>query len=218
MYDDVYEQMVVSGVAEKLSMPAYFDKNGNETTSSNAFGLPTHYKLIHSNYVVFVDECGSNTNQKDDGYCGGEMFVLPSESSDGGMKGSCTNLHFTVMCFMSGNGEEIMCAVILNYEKEAHKIPLSWKLGIDITNKLNDASTIVELLEKNSGEEGAMREGHFCKFNGINVPCFVGTSPKASITSQLLCKMLQFFKLMLTKNFNLMCKKKTEKSKTSETN
>jgi hypothetical protein len=37
-----------------------------------------------------------------------------------------------------------------------------------------------------------MEDGPTCTFNGKNVPCFVCSSPKASISSQFLSDMLEF--------------------------
>jgi hypothetical protein len=59
------------------------------------------------------------------------------------------------------------------------EIPLSWKLGVDIT--------VDDVNNKNM----VMRGGPTCTYNGKEIPAFFGTSPKASITSQLLADMLK---------------------------
>jgi hypothetical protein len=49
-------------------------------------------------YVLFVDETGCNTNQKDDGHVGGKLFVLPTDDSDVAPIGA-TDIHFTLFAF-----------------------------------------------------------------------------------------------------------------------
>ncbi len=73
-----------------------------------------------------------------------------------------------------------MCAVIFKSELPVSKIPLSWKLGIDITiNDLEDRAVV-------------MKGGPCCTYNDKEAPCFYGTALKASITSNLLADMLKF--------------------------
>jgi hypothetical protein len=193
MYDNVYDTMVDAGVAELLPEPVTYDIYGVETTDPKLmYGCPTKYKMIHPEMILFADECGSNTNQATDGHVGGQLFVLPSDRCSTGILGMVTDIHFTVLCFTSGIGEPVMCAVILKSEKEACDIPDSWKFGIDLTMNINTGGTDYEFFENNSGEGQAMQGGPQCFFQDTIVPCFVGTSPKASITSNLLAEMLSF--------------------------
>lgn len=85
-----------------------------------------------------------------------------------------------------------MCAVILKSEKLAKDIPMNWKYGIDITKFLDDNGVQAELFERNCGPGQAMAGGPTCFFRGKEIPTFVGTGPKASITSKLLAAMLEF--------------------------
>jgi hypothetical protein len=42
------------------------DRQGNNVQcSEEAFGLPTDLQMTHPDYVIFVDETGSNTNMKE---------------------------------------------------------------------------------------------------------------------------------------------------------
>jgi hypothetical protein len=60
------------------------------------------------------------------------------------------------------------------------EIPISWKTGLDImVDDVDDHSKV-------------MAGGPTCTFLGKPVPCFYGTSPKASITSTMLADMLAF--------------------------
>jgi hypothetical protein len=78
-----------------------------------SIGLKTDIHIIHPDWIVFVDETGANTNQKDDGNLGGELFIIPSDDPDARLQGATTDIHFTVLCFQAGNGEPILCAVVM---------------------------------------------------------------------------------------------------------
>ena len=191
MYDSVYERMVSAGVAEKLDHEIMFDKNGDEVSDdSKMVGRKTRYRLTKPSNVVFVDETGCNTNQKTDGYVGGRLHIIPTNATESGITGSVTDIHFTVLCFSSGNGDPLMCAIIMKSNKDISHMPKVWKLGIDRRKEYFEGETDYELFEKNFGDEKAMPGGPKCFVNGKYVPCFVGCSPKASITSQLLAQML----------------------------
>jgi hypothetical protein len=192
MYNAVYDVMVRAGVATVSEEEKMFDSKGDVVFDMTLqYGRPTKYELIHPEMVVFVDETGANTNQVDDKRYGGHKYILPTDGSSTGTLGSTTDMHFTVLPFISGTGEPIMCAIILKSEKHVSEIPTSWKLGIDITRPLEPADTDEEMLMKNIGEGKAMHAGPTCVYNNKTIPCFVCTSPKASITSDLLAEMLK---------------------------
>jgi hypothetical protein len=63
-----------------LENEVMYDKNGEETTDKEKmFGRPTKYKMVHPEYLLCVYETGCNTNQKENGYIGGDLFVLPTK-------------------------------------------------------------------------------------------------------------------------------------------
>jgi hypothetical protein len=143
--------------------------------------------------LVFVDETGCNTNQQTDGQVGGQKFVLPL-SYKACLVNATTDIHFTVLCFNAGTGQPIMCAIILKSELDMSKIPLNWKYGIDITKylRIEGSDDDEELFQNSSGLGEAMQGGTRCLFQGKLIPCFVCTSPKASISSSLLAEILRF--------------------------
>jgi hypothetical protein len=49
-----------------------------------------------------------------------------------GLAGAVNDNHFTVLCFQSGSGEPIMCAIIYKSEPKISEIPDFWKTGVDI--------------------------------------------------------------------------------------
>ncbi len=73
-----------------------------------------------------------------------------------------------------------MSAVIFKSKLPLSKIPLSWKLGIDI--KMEDLDE----------REPVMRGDLCCTYDGKVVPCIYGMFSKAIITSTLLAEMLEF--------------------------
>ena len=93
--------------------------------------LASQYWMTHPDFVLFVDECGANTNQKDDGHLGGQLFVIPVEDNDGGLSGATTNLHFTVLLFTAATSNTVLCAIILKSTLNIEDIPLTWKLGVN---------------------------------------------------------------------------------------
>jgi len=102
MYESVYEAMVTAGVAQK---------EDEEITYGT--GLPSRYRLTKPEYVLFMDETGCNTNQLNDGRVGGELFIVPKADNEAGCPiDATTDLHFTVLGFISGTGEAVMCAII----------------------------------------------------------------------------------------------------------
>jgi hypothetical protein len=142
VYESVYSAMAENGVAVKLDETLMYDKDGNETTNpAEMVGRPTQYKMVRPEKVLFVDETGCNTNMKQDGHVGGKLFVLPVEDYDCGVSGVVTDMHFSVLCFTSGTGQPVLCAVILKSNTHISDIPISWKMGIDIQKDIKGGAT-----------------------------------------------------------------------------
>jgi hypothetical protein len=91
---------------------------------------------VKPNIVVFVDETGCNTNHKTDSHIRGELFVLPSRTLETDVKGACSNIHFSVLCFNNASNDAIKCAIILKSMKDISSIPANIRLGIDRTIKI----------------------------------------------------------------------------------
>ena len=134
MYDSACASMVRCGVAERLEVPVMLDRNGKKVDDiSLMYGKPTTYRLIKPEDCVYVDETGCNTNMKMDSIIGGTKYVTPADDECACPVGLTTDLHFTVLCFTSGTGDPIMCAIILKSERDIKYLPPSWKFGIDET-------------------------------------------------------------------------------------
>ncbi len=124
MYDKCYSQMLLGGLAKPLPEPVYMDKRGKvvEKDNPSAYGLPVTQELIDPDWVLFMDEMGINTNQKDDGHNGGEKYICPPGTTP---KISCaTNSHrATVIPFVSASSKTVICAII--FQGESNEIPSS---------------------------------------------------------------------------------------------
>jgi vancomycin resistance protein YoaR len=59
--------------------------------------------------IIFVDETGCNTKQKTDEHIRGQFFVFSSDSTESGVMSSCTNIHFSVVCFNNAEVKPILC-------------------------------------------------------------------------------------------------------------
>jgi hypothetical protein len=185
--------MFSAGIAKKMDEEVMYNKNGEVTSDKEKmYGRPTKYKMFHPEYLLFVNETGCNTNQKDNGHVSVELFVLPTkERGEGGVSGALTDIHFSILCFSSALGYPVMAAVILKWAKNIDGIPIPWKMGIDITKDIENGTTNDELFKKNYGEGKLMPGGPTCWFNGKDIPCFVGCSPKSCIAPEILRALLE---------------------------
>ena len=67
--------MVDAGIAIKLDVPVYTDREGNPCEEHEAYGLAQNIKITHPGSIVFADEVGCQCNQKKDNHVGGEKFL-----------------------------------------------------------------------------------------------------------------------------------------------
>jgi hypothetical protein len=137
MYTNVYKAMVKARVAIKLDAEFMFDCAGNVTGDCNEmFGRIAKCKVNCPKRCVYVEATGCNTNMKEDGHIGGRQYVMAADQVEGARNGDTNNLHFTVLDFTSGADEEIMCVVVVA------DIPISWKLGLDVTKDIMKGQTV----------------------------------------------------------------------------
>jgi hypothetical protein len=77
MYNECYEKMVEAKVASKVDEEVWLDKKGRIVgLEDDAFGRKTNYLMRKPEFVVFVDEVGDNTSQKNDGNIAGTKYVV----------------------------------------------------------------------------------------------------------------------------------------------
>jgi hypothetical protein len=191
MYDDVYDALHDAGIAKKMNDTVMLDKKGNMVDKEEEMvGLPTKFIMEHPRNFIFMDETGCNTNQKTDGFVGGEEQLVPADNSGAGNSGSTTDMHFTVLAFTNGLGEPVCCAVIFKSKQTRDKIPIYWKLGIDRTMAFKGDPTNADDIADNMDNHNNMTGGPNCYIGNKVVPSYYGCSPNASITGEMLHEIL----------------------------
>jgi hypothetical protein len=76
MYEGVEEEMLDAGVAEKLPVPQYMDKDGNESRGITKIkGMKVKSKLKKTDMCIVLDEVGSNLCMVNDRHIGGKRYV-----------------------------------------------------------------------------------------------------------------------------------------------
>ena len=91
------------------------------------------YRVTHPEYILFADEVGNNTCQKDDGHMGGQKYLV-KRGCQARQGSSTSDVHWTTMGFTSGSGKPMMCAIII----AAETLSIDDRLGIDIFAECND--------------------------------------------------------------------------------
>jgi hypothetical protein len=193
MYNNIYPLLVDSGVAKELDEEVMLDIDGNVVhDKSQMYGHPTRYLITDPDNILFFDETGCNTNQKKDAHIGQQKFVMGTGGGGQGRAACTTDVPFTCIPFVSASGATVMCAIILKSKKSANELKTSWLYGIDHHKIINcDSDDPNDFMLSNTGDGKAIAGGPTCIFKGKEVPCFIGSSPNASITSTLLVQMLR---------------------------
>ena len=127
MYDLVYDAMEKSSVVERLLEPEWENEFGEQVQQDKAVGEKVEYHITHLDHILYVDEVGNNTCQKDDGHNGGQKFLVQL-----GMQSrtacSTSEAHWTTLGFTSGTGKPVLCAIIF----AAETLSVEERLGVDI--------------------------------------------------------------------------------------
>jgi len=77
MYKAVYIAMVESRIAIMLDEEVQVNRQGQVTTNKDeAYRQKMRYLLFHPEMVLFVNEVGKNTFQKNDGNIRGQKFII----------------------------------------------------------------------------------------------------------------------------------------------
>jgi hypothetical protein len=76
MYNEIYKDFCSAGGACEHPEPAWRNENVDIVEKEEeAFGCKSQFELIHPEWVLFIDECGSNTLQTKDGQVGGQTYL-----------------------------------------------------------------------------------------------------------------------------------------------
>jgi len=183
MYNEIYSHLVTSGLAVKHDEAVWRNAAGEVVLcEEDACGMKSCFELIHPEWLVFVDEVGSNTSQAKDGAVGGQTYLCTKDGRPQ-QRAATKDCHFTILGFTAASGDPIMCAIIF----AAKTMKSEWVLGFDpFVEWIGEENNV----EENMGEGKAMPGGPQVMFRGKNVPCFCCNSENGSITGDLLKEML----------------------------
>jgi len=184
MYEEIYKNLCGAGLACKHPEPLWRDENGEVVTEEKAYGLASKDELIHPDWLLFVDECSSNTSQSKDGQVGGQVFLC---SKDGRpqQRAATKDAHFTVLGFTAASGEAVMCAVIV----AAKTFKPEWRTGFDPFAEWVGRE---ENIEADSGDNKQYPFRPTCLFKGKTVPCYCCATESGSINGAKLKDMLTY--------------------------
>jgi len=185
MYDEIYNNLCLAGHAVEHPEPVWRDESGTIVESEEkAFGVKSKYELINPDWVLFVDECGSNTSQAKDGQVGGQLYLCASDRRPQ-QRASTKDAHFTVLGFTAADGSPVMCGIIF----AAKSMREEWKMGHDpFAEWVGDEDDI----RLNCGDGRQYPYGPTCVFKGKEVPCYCTCSESGSINGKILTDMLRY--------------------------
>ena len=180
MYDLVYNHMVKSGVAKYLPPKEYYyvNNDGEKVESEEELvGMLVKVETTHPDWILFRDEVGTDTSQKNDGNVGGQRFVC-GKGTRANVKSSHKDGCFTLIGLTSASGEPVMAIIIML----AEELTFEQRMGSDIRAPFDDTLSIND----NCGPGKRFPGGPSCTFCGKVIPALITTSPKGSITSEIL--------------------------------
>ena len=186
MYDLVYEAMEIAKVAKKLPEPEWQNEKGEKVSNrEEAVGEKVEYELTHPDYILYVDEVGNNTCQKEDGSKGGQKMLV-ERGSEARTACSTSDAHWTTLGFTAVNGEPVLCVIIF----ASKTLSVEERLGVDI-HAPSPQDDDAMFSRDHYGPGKYFPGGPRCNFRGVDVPCFVTCSSKGIITSQILADVLK---------------------------
>ncbi len=110
MYDVIYDEMLGAGVAVSLLTPMFTDFYGNPVNESECFGLKQSIKTTKPGWILFADESGFYTSQKNR-LVGGQQFIVQKGTVPQTIA-STTDHKFTLLPFTLAPSEAVCCTVI----------------------------------------------------------------------------------------------------------
>jgi len=138
--------------------------------------------MICPNYLVFVDEVGDNTSQRDDGKIAGTKYIV-GRKKRGLMRAAHMNCPFTMLGFLLANGRPILCVFIVACSEIDAKITMGLQPWCEVVG----VGAVMENLEANShGTEKYFPFRPTCTIDEKKIPTFMGCSKREGITPELL--------------------------------
>lgn len=152
----VYDQMMATGVARRLAPAEHYrvDPNGEKIEyESDECGLKVTIEITHLKWILFANEVGTDTSQKDDGHVGGQKFVT-AKGARANIKSSHADGRFTTIGLTATSGDPVMAIVIF----AAKALSFVQRMGHDIMINYDNTVSVTE----NSGMDKAFPGGPTC--------------------------------------------------------
>jgi hypothetical protein len=107
-------------------------------------------KITHPDWILFGDETGCNTSQKQDGHKAGTKFVV-GEKQVPRTKCSTKDHWLMLLLLTAASGEPVICVII--FQGKGSEVPAAWASGIDIRlEPVRDKFGNIEVGESNFGK------------------------------------------------------------------
>jgi len=190
MYDKLYKEMRNAGLTKDMETPVMMDLIGNTVDIANplAYGLPVSQQLVHPDYLLFLDETGINTNQKNDGHVGGEKFLCVRGTTPK-IGCSTSDHHCTVIPIVTASGKHV-CYVVI-FQGDGDSPPADWCLGCDIRVVPEKDGNHKIAFGGNHGTNKYFPGGPTCFFLEKEIKCMLFVSESSGITGNILVQILK---------------------------
>jgi hypothetical protein len=191
MYEDIEEELVEAGLAEKLSSPIWMDENGKEVEEQKAKGMKVQTRLSRPDMCIVMDEVGCNINMTKDGHVNGTKFVV-DRKDEAKQKATKKDKHFTCLGLTLLSGPPLMCVIIVDGKQD----DLLVRTGVDVEcdtfhATMEEGEDSYDLLYKNMGKGHQYPGGPSCEYEGKTIPCMVTFNPGGGITATILTDILR---------------------------
>ena len=117
IYDVVYNEMVDAEIAIAREKHVFTDHKGKEVDENERCGLVQNILIRKPKYLIFTNESGFNTSQKNDGRIGGAKHIVECGTVPQKVA-FATNHRFTMLPFTSGSSYAMYCVFIFKTETE----------------------------------------------------------------------------------------------------
>ena len=203
MYTQIYKSYLDAGVARRLDKAENRNRDGVVVESdSERFGEPCDIEVLHPDHILFMDEVGCNTNQKEDKNIGGTTYCAP-KGEDAYLISSGADHRFTMLPIIAATGEPVIYVIIFrsnskkkvapeNQKEYQSEVPKRWKTGIDITKDPTLVNGVPIDCMENCGPGKYYPEGPVCTFRGKELPALAFRSQSGGVTPEILVSVLEY--------------------------
>ena len=191
MFRDAYDTCILAKLARRLEKPVMRDAEGNIVTSEkDSYGEPCDIEIMHPDHLLFADETGCNTNQRDDKNISGTQYLC-GKDEDPKLLSVGSNHRFTLFPIIAATGEPVVYVIIFQRNKDG--VPPLWHSGVDIRQEpITDENGDPKLCEENCGPGRYFPGAPVCHFRGIDIQAISYTSASGSMTPQILVNVLKY--------------------------